>query len=195
MLAAPPRRRAAALAALVLLALLSCAARAHPGAATEPAAGLLSANTPCRFAPAAAHDLCGLPTALANFQGLFPCAAGVMVGRPATLVEARALVAAFSRAKASGVGHSWDAGKFCAGNTSDAVNVVMTELATVVDFITNPTVPARGWAPPPGFPIAVDEGARTVTVAAGIPQRILLDFLDEYRHGAEPAGWTLPAFR
>ena len=34
---------------------------------------------------------------------------------------------------------------------------------------------------PPGFPIRVDEVAETVTVAAGIPQRVLLDYLSEYK--------------
>ncbi len=34
---------------------------------------------------------------------------------------------------------------------------------------------------PADFPIEVDERERTVTVAAGVSQRILLDFLDEYR--------------
>jgi hypothetical protein len=33
-----------------------------------------------------------------------------------------------------------------------------------------------------------------VTVAAGIPQRMLLNYLSEYRYWKEPAGWTLPAF-
>ena len=37
----------------------------------------------------------------------------------------------------------------------------------------------------------VDEDARTVTVAAGIPQRLLLDYLSEYRHWKEPAGGRL----
>ena len=34
----------------------------------------------------------------------------------------------------------------------------------------------------------------TRAVAAGIPQRMLLDYLSEYRHCKQAAGWTLPAF-
>lgn len=37
-----------------------------------------------------------------------------------------------------------------------------------------PTFPGRS-------PIQVDEAARTVTVEAGVPLRLLLDFLSEYR--------------
>ncbi|KAL4438020.1 hypothetical protein ABPG77_004241 [Micractinium sp. CCAP 211/92] len=49
-------------------------------------------------------------------------------------------------------------------------------------------------AVPADFPIRVDEEAGTVTVAAGIPQRMLLDYLADYRYGRQPAGWVLPAF-
>lgn len=31
-------------------------------------------------------------------------------------------------------------------------------------------------------------------VAAGVPQRMLLDYLADYRHCKQAAGWTLPAF-
>ncbi len=31
-------------------------------------------------------------------------------------------------------------------------------------------------------------------MAAGVPQRLLLDYLAEYTHWKQPAGWTLPAF-
>lgn len=34
----------------------------------------------------------------------------------------------------------------------------------------------------------------TTAVAAGISQRVLLDYLSEYTHGKQPQGWTLPAF-
>jgi hypothetical protein len=39
-------------------------------------------------------------------------------------------VSMFSRAKAAGLGHSWWSEQFCAGNTSTALNIVMTELDT-----------------------------------------------------------------
>lgn len=47
---------------------------------------------------------------------------------------------------------------------------------------------------PPDFPIQVNETASTVTVAAGISQRAVLEYLAAYTHWTEPAGWTLPAF-
>lgn len=62
--------------------------------------------------------------------------------------------------------------------------------------IMNPVDPAQ-WknsAPPSGFPIMVDEDKATVTVAAGIPQRLLLDYLSSYTYWKEKSGWTLPAF-
>lgn len=40
----------------------------------------------------------------------------------------------------------------------------------------------------------MDETAATVRVLAGIPQRVLLDYLATYTLGREPLGWTLPAF-
>ena len=33
-----------------------------------------------------------------------------------------------------------------------------------------------------------------MTVAAGVPQRMLLDYLAEYRMGKQPDGWSLPAY-
>lgn len=47
---------------------------------------------------------------------------------------------------------------------------------------------------PPDFPIQVNEENRTVTVAPGITQRALLEYLAAYTHWKEPSGWTLPAF-
>jgi hypothetical protein len=48
--------------------------------------------------------------------------------------------------------------------------------------------------PPADFPIQVNEEAGTVTVAAGISQRHLLQYLAAYTHWNQPDGWTLPAF-
>lgn len=44
------------------------------------------------------------------------------------------------------------------------------------------------------FPIEVDEQSETVTVAAGVTQRQLLDYLAGYKTSESPQGWTLPAF-
>jgi FAD/FMN-containing dehydrogenase len=166
------------------------AQNARPLAATPPAARHASRPpSPRRPAPRSA---CGLPSTLSNFQGNHACAREVKVGRPASLAEAQALVRAYAKVKASGVGHSWNEDLFCAGDDAAAINLVMTELKPTLDFILRP--PAPTLAPPPGFPIAVDEERRTVTVAAGVPQRMLLDYLAEYRMGKQPDGWSLPAY-
>ena len=47
---------------------------------------------------------------------------------------------------------------------------------------------------PADFPIKVDEENATVTVAAGLTQRHVLDYLGAYTHWKQPDGWTLPAF-
>jgi hypothetical protein len=47
---------------------------------------------------------------------------------------------------------------------------------------------------PEDFPIQVDEENATVTVAAGITQRMLFEYLDKYVHWKEPLGWTIPAY-
>ena len=47
---------------------------------------------------------------------------------------------------------------------------------------------------PDTFPIQVNEADGLVTVAAGVPQRMLLKDLAEYRYWKEPNGWTIPAF-
>lgn len=49
--------------------------------------------------------------------------------------------------------------------------------------ILNPTY---SMSAPPSFPIQVDEPARTATVQAGVPQRLLLDYLAAYM--CAPAG-------
>lgn len=62
--------------------------------------------------------------------------------------------------------------------------------------IENPVKPKnfKGEKPPKDFPIQVDEAKQEVTVAAGIPQRMLLGYLAEYTHESQPEGWVLPAF-
>jgi FAD/FMN-containing dehydrogenase len=62
--------------------------------------------------------------------------------------------------------------------------------------IQNPVLPAR-WLEnpmPEDFPIKVDEEREEVTVAAGVPQRLLLQYLAGYTHWANSDGWTLPAY-
>ena len=191
-----PRRRAAGwIRARPTGTFVGRSARARARAASEaqnarpPPAPPPACASPRRPAPRSA---CGLPSTLSNFQGNHACAREVKVGRPASLAEAQALVKAYAQVKASGVGHSWNADLFCAGDDAGAINLVMTELKPTLDVILRP--PAPTLTPPPGFPIVVDEERRTVTVAAGVPQRMLLDYLAEYRMGKQPDGWSLPAY-
>jgi hypothetical protein len=60
--------------------------------------------------------------------GRYRCDIGVKIGRPASIPQLQAIVAAFPHVKASGVGHSWWQQQFCSGNTSDAINVLTTEI-------------------------------------------------------------------
>lgn len=95
-----------------------------------------------------------------------------------------------------GVGHSWNKELFCAGNDTTSLNIILTELPAVLDFILNPITPDK-WlneSIPADFPINVDEEAGTVTVAAGLTQRQILDYLAEYTYWIESRGWTLPAY-
>ena len=118
------------------------------------------------------------------------------VGRPKTLEEAQAMVTNFDRVKGVGVGHSWWKEQFCSGEDDKSINLVMTELESTLNFIQDATDPKEfnGEAPPADFPIQVDEEAGEVTVAAGVPQRMLLEYLSEYKYGSQPEGWVLPAF-
>ena len=52
--------------------------------------------------------------------------------------------------------------------------------------LTLPLPTLLSLTPPPAPPPA--------PVAAGVPQRMLLDYLAEYRHCRQASGWTLPAF-
>jgi len=47
---------------------------------------------------------------------------------------------------------------------------------------------------PDDFPIQVNEEDATVTVAAGITQRMLFEYLSNYTHWKEPRGWAIPAY-
>lgn len=103
----------------------------------------------------------------------------------------------FDHIKAVGVGHSWNKEQFCAIESPDSsIGIVMTELLPTLNFIENPIDSSEFLpdGPPANFPIQVDEKNATVTVAGGIPQRMLLDYLANYTQYGEPRGWVLPAF-
>ena len=102
----------------------------------------------------------------------------------------------YPKVKAVGNGHSWWREQFCAGNDSQSLDLVMTELKGTLDFILKPVDPSafkNNKTIPADFPIKVDEDAQLVTVAAGVPQRMLLDYLANYRYWKNPSGWVLPA--
>jgi hypothetical protein len=68
------------------------------------------------------------PQDASNFQGSYPCAEEVRIGRPRTQEDVLALLSAYPRVKANGLGHSWWQEQFCSGNTSTALNMMMTSI-------------------------------------------------------------------
>ena len=54
------------------------------------------------------------------------------MGRPYSKENVLELIKEFKYVRASGVGHSWWQEQFCAGNTSEAIQIVMTELPEVL---------------------------------------------------------------
>eukprot|EP00889_Picochlorum_renovo_P008862 jgi/Picre1/35892/NNA_003350.t1 len=151
---------------------------------------VVQAQRVCRMDPDVEQDQCSLPYQLGNFQGYYLCDPSVLVGRPETIRDMRDIVTSFEFVQAVGVGHSWWQEQFCSGDDENAVNLVMTELKSTLDFIENPVNPStfNGQEPPEDFPIKVDEDKQEVTVAAGVPQRALLEYLSEYTYGKEPNG-------
>ncbi|KAK9908861.1 hypothetical protein WJX75_003902 [Coccomyxa subellipsoidea] len=141
--------------------------------------------------PLAASQHCALPIGLGNFQGYYRCANGVALGKPTNKSELTQIISSYKRVKGVGVGHSWWQQQFCAGNDSDAVGIVTTEMTNTLPEILDPTYAAQF---APSFPIQVNEDARTVRVQSGITQRILLDYLANYTTAKAPNGYVLPAF-
>lgn len=153
---------------------------------------LVSADT-CRQGPGATSH-CSLPNQLGNFQGYYRCANAVKVGKPFDKEELAAMVAWYPHVKGSGIGHSWWGNQFCSGTDSDSINIVTTELNTTLEVILNPVLHNASILPSANFPIKVNETSKTVSVAAGIPQRILLNYLSNYTSPIAPWGYTIPAF-
>ena len=56
----------------------------------------------------------------------------------------------------------------------------LSRQASVPGRILDPVYYNSSRPPPPGFPIFINETSGTVTVQAGVPQRILLDSLAQY---------------
>lgn len=118
------------------------------------------------------------------------------------------MVKAASKAQAVGMGHSWWKEPFCAAEGAEGLNVVTTELAELRSALPiaqiggsfeNPLGEGVAYAPafPATYPIWADEEERTVTVAAGVSQRTVLDYLATFqgpRNLNRGRGWTLPGF-
>lgn len=119
----PPTRAAAAHCSTLLpvLAALLFLAAAIPTALSSA----------CRQTRDAAQSWCGLPLEVSNFQGHMKCDPSLLVGRPTSYQQLADLVRRFPKVKAAGVGHSWWPEQLCAGNTSDAIQVVTTEFDDV----------------------------------------------------------------
>lgn len=114
-----------------------------------------------------------LPESLTNFQNEHKCDPNVLLGEPRTVEGLQNMVRHAPKVRAVGSGHSWWGENFCASDDSMGVGISMKELDDVQSKIY------------------VDEESQTVTVAAGVTQRNLLDHLANYGDGP---GWTLPAF-
>lgn len=69
-----------------------------------------------------------IPHDLSNFQGQWRCASGVRMGFPSNVGDVQTLVASASLVRGTGIGHSWWSQQMCAGNSSEAINVLMTEI-------------------------------------------------------------------
>jgi hypothetical protein len=188
--------------------LLLCGIRGTEAQATPSAIRHVIPNERCRMQSGSAHGYCGLPYELSNFQGRHECDDRVWIGRPTTITEMQQMVHVADRVQGLGVGHSWFKDLFCPANNGSGIGIVTTELnelrvpipiATIADGYSNPLGEGVAYAPqfPSDYPIWVNERERTVTVAAGVTQRTLLDYLSTYKGPndlAEGRGWTLPAF-
>eukprot|EP00210_Caulerpa_lentillifera_P006113 g5840.t1 len=122
----------------------------------------------------------------------YECDDRVRVGKPRGIQDLQSIVRSYRKVKAVGVGHSWWKEQFCSGEDENAVNIVMTELPEVQQLFSGRDL--KQLENSSDFPIKVNESLRTVTVAAGVPLRMLLDYLAEYESQTAPDGYTLPTF-
>ena len=73
---------------------------------------------------------------LSNFQGKHACGAKLRMSAPETVADVARVVAAFPKVRAVGVGHSWNTQLFCAGDASDAADVVVSKVRAVGRSVT-----------------------------------------------------------
>ncbi|CAL5225804.1 g8581 [Coccomyxa viridis] len=117
------------------------------------------------------------------------------MGRPQSNDELLQLIKQSTKVKAAGVGHSWWMEQACSGNTSDAVQVVLTEYPAVLALSQRlkQTYRPLDRQDPAAQLIYVDESALTVSVAGGVGLRVLMDWLAAYKTSTSPTGYVILA--
>lgn len=124
------------------------------------------------------------PENLANFQNNYACNGNeTLILRPHSLEDiANAIRSHEGNLQAVGRGHSWNQPFFCAAPSGEVpgVNIAVTSLI-------DPDVDLSEY-------IFVNETDMSVVVAAGISQRVLLDYLAAYGTENGGDGYTLSAF-
>ncbi|KAK9806294.1 hypothetical protein WJX72_008903 [[Myrmecia] bisecta] len=164
---------------------------------TAIALSLVLLMQPCLAAKVCSntHDffsnLCGPSTSkLNNFQGHHACGPYNKLIKPKSVAELQDVVRSHAKVRAVGAGHSWHKDLFCSGD----VNVYLAELETLTPLYTayaqgtRLNVSASDYK---DFPIRADLSTMTVTVDAGVPQRMLIEYLlslgDGYIFGSSSA--------
>lgn len=69
-----------------------------------------------------------------TIAGYYACNKNTQVGRPTSTEELLALIKGFDLVRGVGVGHSWFEQLFCAGNTTDSIDIVLTELTATKEL-------------------------------------------------------------
>lgn len=144
---------------------------------------------------------------LSNFQGKHACGAKLRMSVPETVADVARVVAAFPKVRAVGVGHSWNTQLFCAGDASDAADVVLSKVRAVGRSVTGePRSDHSANAEPSGLDhsrsllggssaliggssdrrdsrFVADVAAMEASADAGATVRELLDFLRDFSPG------------
>ncbi|CAL8471831.1 g11373 [Coccomyxa elongata] len=118
------------------------------------------------------------------------------MGRPKNTQEVLQLLQAYPKVKGAGVGHSWWKEQACSGNTSETINIVLTEFPEVLALSQRmpETYSPFSQKDIGEVPNQVNEDELTVRVAGGVGQRVLLDWLAAYKTQKSPSGYVLLAF-
>lgn len=111
-----------------------------------------------------------------NWQNEYCCSQETLIARPRNVQDIQSVVRKYKYVEPNGVGHSWNDKQFCANlsPSNQSMKSVNIALAAVQDN-----------------DIHIDERGMTVTVAAWVKIRYLLDYLASY---GEKGGYSLPTF-